>query len=193
MYKKDNFACLSIPELSNSISYDDMQNKFNNFVCSKNLEIENFLHENAIEFAKKNQAISHIILDTSSEDVIAYFTLTIKPICFEIGKLSKTALKRFERMAEIDFNNNTITPAAYLIAQLGKKDSSDISLVDIFYFVDKCVLDIQNFCGGVVEFLESENNEKLIDMYKDKGFKTFNIRKSKSGEDRKLVQMYRLI
>ncbi len=30
-------------------------------------------------------------------------------------------------------------------------------------------------------------------LYQNKGFKTFNIRKSKSGEERKLIQMYRLI
>ena len=48
--------------------------------------------------------------------------------------------------------------AAYLIAQLGKKDDSCINLNEIFYFLDKNIIDIQNACGGVVEFLESENN-----------------------------------
>ena len=45
----------------------------------------------------------------------------------------------------------------------------------------------------MVEFLESENNDKLVKMYQNKGFKIFNVRKSKSGEERKLIQMYRLI
>ena len=55
------------------------------------------------------------------------------------------------------------------------------------------IYEAKKLCGGVIEFLESENNDKLINMYQDIGFKTFNIRKSKSGEERKLVQMYRLI
>ena len=38
-----------------------------------------------------------------------------------------------------------------------------------------------------------KNSDKLISLYQNKGFKTFNIRKSKSGEERKLIQMYRLI
>ena len=61
----------------------------------------------------------------------------------------------------------------------------------MFYFLDNNINDIQNACGGVVEFLESENNDKLIALYQNRGFKIFNIRKSKSGEERKLVQMYR--
>ena len=60
-------------------------------------------------------------------------------------------------------------------------------------FVNYYINDAQDICGGVVEFLESENSDKLISLYQNKGFKTFNIRKSKSGEERKLVQMYRLI
>lgn len=45
----------------------------------------------------------------------------------------------------------------------------------------------------MIEFLEAENETKLIKLYENRGFKIFNIRKSKSGEDRKLIQMYRLI
>jgi hypothetical protein len=66
-------------------------------------------------------------------------------------------------------------------------------IFEIFYFLDKNIIDIQNSCGGVVEFLESENNSKLIDMYQNKGFRVFNIRQSSGSGERKLVQMYRLI
>ncbi len=74
-----------------------------------------------------------------------------------------------------------------------QSNGADINIDAIFEIIDIVVSKIQKSCGGVVEFLESENEEKLVNMYQDKGFKTFNIRKSKSGEDRKLVQMYRLI
>lgn len=63
----------------------------------------------------------------------------------------------------------------------------------IFDFIHYYIYEAKKLCGGVIEFLESENNHKLINMYQDIGFKTFNIRKSKSGEERKPVQMYRLI
>lgn len=109
------------------------------------------------------------------------------------NRLSNTALKRLQRISEVDLIDNSITPSAYLIAQLGKVDNAKIDINDIFYFLYNNIIDIQNACGGVVEFLESENNDKLVKMYQGIGFKTFNIRKSMSGEDRKLIQMYRLI
>ena len=193
MYTRNSYVCASIPELSSDFSYEELQSMFYGFVCTKNNEIERFLKEYAIEFVKKCQAVSYVIFDTIKNEVVAYFTLTVKPICFEIKNLSNTTLKRMERIAEINYENNTIIPAAYLIAQLGKKDNSNINIDEIFYFLDKNIIDIQNSCGGVVEFLESENNNKLITMYQSKGFKIFNIRKSKSGEERKLIQMYRLI
>ena len=193
MYSNNNYLCLNIAELLRKYSKEELQSKFDNFTCNKNKEIEMFIKNNAIDFSLKHQSVSYIIFDTKTQDVVAYFALSIKPIRFDINRLSNTALKRLQRISEVDLIDNSITPSAYLIAQLGKVDNAKIDINDIFYFLDNNIIDIQNACGGVVEFLESENNDKLVKMYQDIGFKTFNIRKSKSGEDRKLIQMYRLI
>ena len=193
MYSNNNYLCLNIAELLRKYSKDELQSKFDNFTCNKNKEIEMFIKNNAIDFSLKHQSVSYIIFDTKTQDVVAYFALSIKPIRFDINRLSNTALKRLQRISEVDLIDNSITPSAYLIAQLGKVDNAKIDINDIFYFLDNNIIDIQNACGGVVEFLESENNDKLVKMYQGIGFKTFNIRKSKSGEDRKLIQMYRLI
>ena len=193
MYNYKNYLCFSISELLRKYSKEDLQTKFNVFSCQKNKEIELFIKNNAINFSLKHQSVSYIIFDNTVNRVVAYFALSIKPIRFDINTLSNTALKRLERISEVDVFDNTITPSAYLIAQLGKSDDAQIDINDIFYFLDNNIIDIQNACGGVVEFLESENNDKLIALYQNRGFKIFNIRKSKSGEERKLVQMYRLI
>lgn len=193
MYNYKNYLCFSIFELLRKQSKEELQIKFNNFSCQKNKEIELFIKNNSIDFSLKHQSVSYIIFDTTISSVVAYFALSIKPIRFDVDILSNTSLKRLQRVSEIDLVDNTITPSAYLIAQLGKKDDAEINIDDIFYFLDNNIIDIQNACGGVVEFLESENNDRLIKLYKDKGFKIFNIRKSKSGEERKLIQMYRLI
>ena len=193
MYNYKNYLCFSISELLRRYNKEELQTKFNAFSCQKNKEIELFIKNNSISFSLKHQSVSYIIFDTTVNRVVAYFALSIKPIRFDINTLSNTALKRLERISEVDLLDNTITPSAYLIAQLGKSDDAQIDINDIFYFLDNNIIDIQNACGGVVEFLESENNDKLIALYQNMGFKIFNIRKSKSGEERKLVQMYRLI
>ena len=129
----------------------------------------------------------------NKDNLAAYFTLVIKPISISIETISKTSLNRLLRISDVDIISKTVNPAAYLIAQIGKVDGLNINSDDIFEIIDYYINEFQNGCGGVVEFLESENNEKLISLYQNKGFKTFNIRKSKSGEERKLIQMYRLI
>jgi len=192
MIRFDNISCFSINELFKINNEDEIIAYLNGFVCNKNIEIESYLKNNSIDFNKKHQAMTYLLFDRN-RDVIAYFALSVKPISIKCEQLSNNELKKLLRIAEIDINDNSLNPSAYLIAQLGKKDGSIINLDMIFKFVNYYINAAQDICGGVVEFLESENNDRLIQLYKDKGFKIFNIRKSKSGEERKLIQMYRLI
>lgn len=192
MIRFDNISCFSLNELLKVNNESEIKTYLNSFVCNKNTEIESYLKNNSLEFNKKHQAMTYLLFDKNKE-VIAYFTLSVKPISIRSEQLSKNELKKLLRITEIDINDNSLNPAAYLIAQLGKKDNSVINLDTIFRFVNYYINDAQDICGGVVEFLESENSDKLIALYQTKGFKIFNIRKSKSGEERKLVQMYRLI
>lgn len=192
MYKTENFNCYSMPELFDKYDSSNIQKRLEDFKCSKNDEVQKYLLNNSIEFTKKHQAITYLIYD-NKDDLSAYFTLAIKPISINIETISNTSLNRILRISEVDSISKTVNPAAYLIAQIGKNDNSDINIDDIFEIIDYYINEFQNGCGGVVEFLESESNEKLITLYQNRGFKIFNIRKSKSGEERKLVQMYRLI
>lgn len=192
MIRFDNVSCFSLNELLKIESESEIDTYISRFVCSKNAEIESYLKNNALEFNRKHQAISYLLFDRD-RNVIAYFALSVKPINIKIEQLSHNEMKKLLRITEIDINNDSLNPSAYLIAQIGKKDNSTINLDTILKFVNYYINNAQNICGGVVEFLESENNDKLIALYQSRGFKTFNIRKSKSGDERKLVQMYRLI
>ena len=192
MIRFDNISCFGINELLMINSESEIKTYMDSFVCSKNTKIESYLKNNSLEFNKKHQAMTYLLFDRD-RNIIAYFALSIKPISIKGEQLSNNELKKLLRITEIDINDNTLNPSAYLIAQLGKKDNSTINLDTIFKFVNYYINVAQDICGGVVEFLESEDNDKLIALYQNKGFKTFNIRKSKSGEERKLVQMYRLI
>lgn len=193
MINATKYDCFNIYELIDNFGKETVDNLTSSFICSKNIEIQDFIKNNAYEFALKFQAVTYFIFSKETNNLEAYFSLTIKPIDIKSENLSNRALQRILRISELNDENRTVTPAAYLIAQIGKKDKSDININDIFEFIDIVIKRIQKSCGGVVEFLESENNDKLIKMYQGKGFKSFNIRKSKSGEDRKLIQMYRLI
>lgn len=193
MITTDKFYCLNIFDLMNTYDRDEVIRLFSKFKCKKNNEIERFLHNNSYDFSVKYQAITYVIYSNDTDDIVGYFSLSIKPIIIKSENMSNRSLNKILRMSDFDEENRTVNPAAYLIAQLGKNDDAEINIDSIFEIIDIVVSKIQKSCGGVVEFLESENNDKLINLYLNKGFKTFNIRKSKSGEDRKLIQMYRLI
>lgn len=193
MITTDRFYCLSIFELMDNYDKDGVGRLLRDFKCSRNNEIEKFLQVNSYEFSVKYQAITYVIYSNNTDNIAGYFSLSIKPIIIKSDNLSNRSLNKILRMSDFDEENKTVNPAAYLIAQLGKNDGADINIDDIFDIIDIVVNKIQKSCGGVVEFLESENEEKLISMYQSKGFKSFNIRRSRSGEDRKLIQMYRLI
>ena len=50
-----------------------------------------------------------------------------------------------------------------------QSNGTDINIDAIFEIIDIVVSKIQKSCDGVVEFLESENEEKLVSMYQSKG------------------------
>ena len=192
MIRFENISCFSLNELLKIYNESEIYNYLNSFVCTKNQEIELFLKNNSLDFNKKHQAMTYLLFDNNKK-VVAYFALSVKPISIKSERLSNNELKKLLRITEVDIDDNSLNPSAYLIAQIGKMDNSNIDIDKIFRFVNYYINEAQDICGGVVEFLESENNEKLISLYQSRGFKIFNIRKSKSGEERKLVQMYRLI
>ena len=192
MIRFENISCFSLNELLKIYNESEICNYLNSFVCTKNQEIELFLKNNSLDFNKKHQAMTYLLFD-NNKNIVAYFALSVKPISIKSERLSNSEIKKLLRITEVDIDDNSLNPSAYLIAQIGKKDNSSIDIDKIFRFVNYYINEAQDICGGVVEFLELENNEKLILLYQSRGFKIFNIRKSKSGEERKLVQMYRLI
>ena len=131
MYKTEGFNCYSMPELFDKYDINNIQKRLEDFRCSKNNEVQKYLLNNSIEFTKKHQAITYLVYD-NNDNLSAYFTLTIKPISINIESISNTSLNRILRISEVDSINKTINPAAYLIAQLGKNDNSDINIDDIF-------------------------------------------------------------
>ena len=192
MIRFENISCFSLNELLKIYNESEIYNYLNSFVCTKNQEIELFLKNNFLDFNKKHQAMTYLLFDNNKK-VVAYFALSVKPISIKCERLSNNELKKLLRITEVDIDDNSLNPSAYLIAQIGKMDNSNIDIDKIFRFVNYYINEAQDICGGVVEFLESENNEKLVSLYQRRGFKIINIRKSKSGEERKLIQMYRLI
>lgn len=170
------------------------------FSCKKNSDVERFLKEQSIEFTKKNQSVTYLVFTNQDAELVGYFTITIRPISVNSDSFSNTMKRKIARVGELDEENGTYTLSAYLIAQLGKNFTNGanerITGEQLLQAAVNTIKELQYMAGGMVVFLEAENEEKLMRFYEDKnGFKRFDTREIKAGtEDAHiLVQLLKVL
>ena len=197
----DDFLMLNIREYLKQSEYGEniLKQVFSTFSCDKNLDVERFLLEQAISFTKKNQSVTYIVLTPEEGEVLGYFTITIKPISVDANNFSNTVKKKIARVSKQDENSGHYSLSAYLIAQLGKNFNNGankkITGEQLLTLAIEKIKELQYMVDGMVIFLETENNEKLIKFYEDKnGFKRFNIKETKINEEntRTLIQLLKV-
>ena len=100
----------------------------------------------------------------------------------------------------MDEENGTYTFSAYLIAQLGKNYKNGLNRKiegeQLLQAAIETIKELQYMAGGMVVFLEAEDNEKLMNFYEGKnGFRRFDVRETKTGEEYKhtLVQLLKVL
>ena len=169
------------------------------FSCPKNPDVERFLKKSAVEFAKKNQSVTYLVFSVGSKELLGYFTLALKPLTVRGETVSNTTKRKLLRISELDEKTDTYTMSAYLIAQLGKnytnsrnKKITGKELVELAWSV---IEDAQYMLGGMVTFLEAENEEKLLSFYQANRFTQFDARQTESDTDvpHELIQLLRLL
>ena len=169
------------------------------FSCPRNPDVERFLKKSSVEFTKKNQSVTYLVFDISSMVLVGYFTLALKPLTVRGETVSNTVKKKLLRVSEWDEKSDTYTMSAYLIAQLGKNFTSGadqkITGEELLALAWDKIKEIQYLGGGVVTFLEAENEEKLLSFYRDNRFSQFDTRQTASDTDEahELVQLLRLL
>ncbi|MBD5546374.1 MAG: GNAT family acetyltransferase [Lachnospiraceae bacterium] len=169
------------------------------FSCPKNPDVERFLKNSAIEFTKKNQSVTYLVFSKANGEMLGYFTLALKPLTIRGETVSKTTKRKLLRISELDENSDTYTMSAYLIAQLGKnytggrdKEIAGNTLIELAWMM---IEKAQYMFGGMVTFLEAENEEKLLSFYRGNRFLQFDTRQTTSDTDEshELVQILRLL
>lgn len=121
MAGSNGFSCFNIREFLQQdkdrvIGEENLENILSDFSCPQNLDVETFLRKNAVEFTKKNQSVTYLILSKENGDLLGYFTLAVKPITASADKFSNTVKRKLLRVGEYDEEKNMITLPAYLIA-----------------------------------------------------------------------------
>lgn len=169
------------------------------FDCStKNKEVDGFLKGSAISFAQKGQSATYLVFaDEESPRLVGYYTLAIKPITVPIESVSSKNAKKFERVCRFNEEDSTYHFSAFLLAQLGKNYSLNedlrISGGELLKIAESEISRIKKSVGGIAVFLECENEEKLIELYSDAGYKKFGSRKAYNKYENKTVEYLQYI
>ncbi|MCF7941518.1 MAG: hypothetical protein K9M84_07890 [Spirochaetia bacterium] len=145
------------------------------FSCSKNQDVQSFLTvaDKCIMYEKQDRSRTYLILNESNK-ILGYFSLALKTL-FTQKEVFRGALKRNNKPGktissippDIDYYN------VYLIGQIGRNDAystQDLSLSDILSEIYPILSEVQYRVGGSSILIEVDNNEKLIELYKNHGF-----------------------
>ncbi len=169
------------------------------FSCPRNPDVERFLKKSSVEFTKKNQSVTYLVFDIGSMWLVGYFTLALKPLTVRGETVSNTIKRKLLRVSELDEKSDTYTMSAFLIAQIGKNftDGAEKKITgeELLELAWNKIKEMQYLGGGMVTFLEAENEEKLLSFYRNNRFSQFDTRQTASGADepRELVQLLRLL
>ena len=191
-----SFVAYNIIKLLDTIGEESVQDILLDFSCEKNLEIEIFVREKALDFAKKRMSVTYLVLDEDGE-IVAVFALTHKAIQIGNDGLSKTTQKKMQRYAQLDETNGTYFISAFLIAQFGKNSNYTKTPITGNYLMSMVLgilCEVQTEIGGGVVYLECEEKENLLNFYQREtnGFKIFDERYS-LVDNTKYIQLFKFI
>lgn len=180
------FESVSILDMQSAVGEEALKRILSDFSCPLNEEVEHFVRNNALEFAKKKISITYLVIDEEGR-IAGIFTLTHKPMQVTNKGMSGGMRKRAQRHAQLDENTDAYMMSSFLIAQSGKNFQHDISLITGQELMDLTMLalkDIQNQIGGGMVYLECEEKPQLLNFYQGEknGFRIFGERYSEKDE-----------
>ena len=184
----------------NVLGEEELYQILSDFSCGRNPDVERFIKEQSVNFTKKNQSVTYLVFDNEDAELVGYFTIAIKPISVSASKFSNTMNRKIARVSELDEESGTYTLSAYLIAQLGKNytngANTKISGQQLLQAAIDTITKLQYMAGGMVVFLEADNDQKLMEFYENQnGFKRFDTKAVKVGTENEhtLIQLLKIL
>lgn len=152
------------------------------FVCAKNADVQDFLHNKAITFERNLRSCTYLYVSNADKSVAGYFSLGITYTL--TNKLDKAVVKFLD-----GYTDETIAIPCYLIGQLGKNDTckekiGSFLLDDALSIIDKA----QESLNGRFVLIDSVNDERVIKFYEQNSF--IAIENDKSLKSIKMIKPY---
>jgi len=193
------FKSVNLLLLAREVGEENVKSILSNFSCPLNADVEYFLKNKALVFAKQGWAQTHLVFASYRNEwvLVGYFSLANKDIRITskfLKNQSANLKKRISKFATFDRLIDAYFLSAPLIAQIGKnyKDGYDKLITGDELLAEACdkVCRIQLDLGGRFVYLECEDKGCLIDFYTKNGFCDFNKRALDLDETDKLHGKY---
>lgn len=189
-------------DMLDALGEDTVQEILATFSCPLNADVESFLREKAIHFAKSGFAATHLVFASYQEQpvLVGYYALANKTVMMKGNALSSKWRRRLNKFAVYNAEMKQYIIALPLIGQLGKNYANGyndlISGDELLALACDRIQKLQLDIGGKMAYLECEDKPQLTEFYERNGFFRFANRQLdrdelQEGEKPYLVQMLR--
>jgi hypothetical protein len=191
------FKVINILDLMEAVGENELRLNLSEFKCPLNQEIEHFIFDDAMEFAKKKMSITYLMFN-SDDDMVAIFTLTHKAIEISNKDLSNSRRKKISRYADLNLESDSYIVSAFLIAQFSKNyainNGESVNGDGIMELTFEVLHKVQREIGGGIVYLECEDKPKLLSFYQNENNRFTVFDERYSNEDKtKYIQLYAIV
>lgn len=153
------------------------------FSCTKNIDLQDFLHNKAVTFENNLRSRTYLYLDNITQEVAAYFTVTISTL--HTDGISPKVTKLLD-----GYKDDVASIPCFLIGQLGKSDKFEPQKIGEYILDDAIgIIDrSQQSLGGRFILLDAINKEQVIKFYETNAF--FPIENNPTSESIKMIKPY---
>lgn len=192
---------VNLKKLIEQIGEAETKQILSDFSCPINPDVEDFLKNKAIEFAKQGISATHLVMASYKEEYIlaGYYALANKILTVSKESIpSKSWQKRLNKFGQFNSELKRYFISSPLIGQLGKNftyaDKRLITGDELLKLALDKVIESHLIFGGKVVYLECEDKPQLLEFYSRNGFVNFGTRQLDRDEVDKtdgsyLVQM----
>jgi hypothetical protein len=179
----ESFSMYQLSELVEEMpSKREVRKLLQTFSCSRNTDLQDFLHNKALTFEKHLRSRTYLYIDNETKEVSAYFTISITTL--HTDGISREVIKILD-----GYQEDTKSIPCFLIGQLGKSDHYRYKKIGEFILEDSIeIIDsLHDAVGGRFILLDAINVEEVVSFYKDSLF--FPIETS-TAESIKMIRPY---
>ena len=178
------FSLFPLSEIiQNTDSNRKVKKLLETFNCTRNIDLQNFLYNKAVTFEKNLRSRTYLYIDNNSQEVAAYFTVTISTL--HTDGISPEVIELLD-----GYKDDIASIPCFLIGQLGKSDKFEPRKIGEFILDDatEIIDQSQNALGGRFILLDAINKQQVIKFYETNAF--FPIENDPSSESIKMIKPY---